>query len=395
MAELFPARVRSVGLSLAYNVAVMIFGGFAQFIVTWLIKSTGSSMAPAYYVMFGVALGLVASLHARPRARQPGPLGSVRRRAAVLPPSLPGGGTCRSAPDGRRHALTSARASSARVSDSPPRTSTVNTMCASDCRLCVFTPTTFRRSRANTSDRSRSRPERSRAHADVHRIERVRGLAPGHLDDAFRLALGQRQVAVTIATMDGHAAASGDKAGDGVRRRRAAAARQLRQQRTHAHHQHPALAAFSALSALAPRRAAVRALRPARAAGTRVDLPQAEFFLGRRHVQVVGAGKAQVLGQLLQVDGGLAQALQFLSTSACPCVMRCCSSMALNHMRTLERARGLARKPSCGLSQSRDGPPDLAEMISTVCPVDNRVCSGTIWPSTRAPRQRCPRSVCR
>ena len=34
----------------------------------------------------------------------------------------------------------------------------------------------------------------------------------------------------------------------------------------------------------------------------------------------------------------------------------------------LERARGLARKPSCGLSQSRDGPPDLAEMISTVCP---------------------------
>ena len=68
MAELFPARVRSVGLSLAYNVAVMIFGGFAQFIVTWLIKSTGSSMAPAYYVMFGVALGLVASFFMRDRA---------------------------------------------------------------------------------------------------------------------------------------------------------------------------------------------------------------------------------------------------------------------------------------------------------------------------------------
>ncbi|CFN68630.1 Uncharacterised protein [Bordetella pertussis] len=31
------------------------------------------------------------------------------------------------------------------------------------------------------------------------------------------------------------------------------------------------------------------------------------------------------------------------STSACPWVMRCCSSMALNHMRTLARARGLAR----------------------------------------------------
>jgi len=70
MAELFPARVRSVGLSLAYNVAVMIFGGFAQFIVTWLIKTTGSPMAPAYYVMFGVALGLVAAFYMRDRAHE-------------------------------------------------------------------------------------------------------------------------------------------------------------------------------------------------------------------------------------------------------------------------------------------------------------------------------------
>jgi xanthine/uracil permease len=51
-------------------VAVMIFGGFAQFIVTWLIKTTGSPMAPAYYVMFGVALGLVASFFMRERAHE-------------------------------------------------------------------------------------------------------------------------------------------------------------------------------------------------------------------------------------------------------------------------------------------------------------------------------------
>ncbi|CFN68627.1 Uncharacterised protein [Bordetella pertussis] len=56
---------------------------------------------------------------------------------------------------------TSPRASSALCSDSPPRTSTVNTMCASDWRLCVFTPTTLSRWRANTSERSRSRPGRS------------------------------------------------------------------------------------------------------------------------------------------------------------------------------------------------------------------------------------------
>jgi MHS family proline/betaine transporter-like MFS transporter len=70
MAELFPAHVRSAGMSLAYNLAVMLFGGFAQFIVTWLIKTTGSPMAPAYYVMFGVLLGLLAACCVSERAQQ-------------------------------------------------------------------------------------------------------------------------------------------------------------------------------------------------------------------------------------------------------------------------------------------------------------------------------------
>lgn len=69
MAELFPPNVRSVGMSMAYNVAVMIFGGFAQFIVTWLIRATGSPMAPAFYVMFGVVLGVIAACFIRPHSR--------------------------------------------------------------------------------------------------------------------------------------------------------------------------------------------------------------------------------------------------------------------------------------------------------------------------------------
>ena len=60
IAELFPAQVRSTGLSLAYNVAVMLFGGFGQFIVTWLIKATGTPLAPTYYVMAGLALSGIA-----------------------------------------------------------------------------------------------------------------------------------------------------------------------------------------------------------------------------------------------------------------------------------------------------------------------------------------------
>ena len=39
----------------------MLFGGFAPMIVTWLIDATGSPLAPAYYVMFGAVVGLIAA----------------------------------------------------------------------------------------------------------------------------------------------------------------------------------------------------------------------------------------------------------------------------------------------------------------------------------------------
>jgi MHS family proline/betaine transporter-like MFS transporter len=62
MSELFPARIRSTGLSIANNVAVLIFGGFAQFFLTWIFKLTGSPIAPVYYVMFGIAMGLLGAV---------------------------------------------------------------------------------------------------------------------------------------------------------------------------------------------------------------------------------------------------------------------------------------------------------------------------------------------
>ena len=61
VAEQFPAHIRSTGLGLSYNIAVMVFGGFAPFFVTWLIQTTGSPVAPAFYVMFGAAVGLLAA----------------------------------------------------------------------------------------------------------------------------------------------------------------------------------------------------------------------------------------------------------------------------------------------------------------------------------------------
>ena len=75
MSELFPARIRSTGLSIANNVSVLIFGGFAQFFLTWIFKLTGSPIAPVYYVMFGIALGLLGALFmpgqpSHPRTRE-------------------------------------------------------------------------------------------------------------------------------------------------------------------------------------------------------------------------------------------------------------------------------------------------------------------------------------
>ena len=66
VAEQFPAGVRSTGLSLAYNLAVMLFGGFAQTIVAWLTHTTGDPYAAAYYVMFGAAVGFSAACFVRP-----------------------------------------------------------------------------------------------------------------------------------------------------------------------------------------------------------------------------------------------------------------------------------------------------------------------------------------
>lgn len=62
LADQFPVRVRSTGLALAYNLAVMTFGGFAQLIVAWLIETFATPLAPGFYLMFGAFVGFVTAL---------------------------------------------------------------------------------------------------------------------------------------------------------------------------------------------------------------------------------------------------------------------------------------------------------------------------------------------
>jgi MFS transporter, MHS family, proline/betaine transporter len=68
LGEQFPTRVRSTALAIGYNIAVMLFGGFAQFFVTWLIHATGTPIAPAFYLIFGAAVGLLATVFLAERA---------------------------------------------------------------------------------------------------------------------------------------------------------------------------------------------------------------------------------------------------------------------------------------------------------------------------------------
>ena len=60
VADLFPVGVRATGMTVSYNVGVSLFGGFAPLIVTWIIATTGSALAPAYYDMAGLIVALLA-----------------------------------------------------------------------------------------------------------------------------------------------------------------------------------------------------------------------------------------------------------------------------------------------------------------------------------------------
>jgi MHS family citrate/tricarballylate:H+ symporter-like MFS transporter len=58
--ESFPARIRSSGLAMTYAVSISVFGGTTQYGVAWLIKKTGSPLAPAWYWMVAAVVGLAA-----------------------------------------------------------------------------------------------------------------------------------------------------------------------------------------------------------------------------------------------------------------------------------------------------------------------------------------------
>jgi MHS family proline/betaine transporter-like MFS transporter len=57
--EIFPLRTRVTSMSIAYSVTLVLSGGIAPFVSTWLINVLGEPTYPAYYTMIYGAIGLL------------------------------------------------------------------------------------------------------------------------------------------------------------------------------------------------------------------------------------------------------------------------------------------------------------------------------------------------
>jgi MFS family permease len=60
LAEALPKAMRSASLSIIYALAIALFGGSVQFVVTGLIHLTGNLLIPAYYLTLGNIAGIVS-----------------------------------------------------------------------------------------------------------------------------------------------------------------------------------------------------------------------------------------------------------------------------------------------------------------------------------------------
>ncbi|HEX5305766.1 MAG TPA: MFS transporter [Dyella sp.] len=58
--ESLPAHVRSGALAMVYALAISVFGGSTQFAVAWLTRFSGNALAPAWYMIGSVLVGLLA-----------------------------------------------------------------------------------------------------------------------------------------------------------------------------------------------------------------------------------------------------------------------------------------------------------------------------------------------
>lgn len=62
LTETMPPSLRAGAVAILYAAAISLFGGSAQFVVTWLISVTGSAIAPAWYMSAALLLGVLGMI---------------------------------------------------------------------------------------------------------------------------------------------------------------------------------------------------------------------------------------------------------------------------------------------------------------------------------------------
>ena len=68
---MFPSQVRYGGMAIGYNISTALFGGTALYVNNGLIDWTGNNLMPAYYMMAGSAVGLIALIFVIETAGKP------------------------------------------------------------------------------------------------------------------------------------------------------------------------------------------------------------------------------------------------------------------------------------------------------------------------------------
>ena len=68
VSESLPPRIRSGALAIVYALAISVFGGSTQFVVAKLTAVTGDPLAPAWYMLAAMLIGLAAMVTARETA---------------------------------------------------------------------------------------------------------------------------------------------------------------------------------------------------------------------------------------------------------------------------------------------------------------------------------------
>lgn len=69
--ELFPASIRYSGVSIAYAIGAVLGGAFAPMISAWIVQTTGTSQAVAWYIAGVMTIAFIATLLLRDRTRIP------------------------------------------------------------------------------------------------------------------------------------------------------------------------------------------------------------------------------------------------------------------------------------------------------------------------------------